>query len=59
MENKTVWILGKGPQKEILRLPEPTTETLVHWIRVRGDSQGAMFVNTHRSGKDKWLLALV
>ena len=56
LEAGTVEILGKGrTQKERLTIPEPTRETLAHWLEARGTEDGPLFVNFDRAGKGKRL----
>lgn len=52
LESRIVHVMGKGnSQKEILTMPRPTNDAVAEWVKVRGDSPGALFVNFHRSEK--------
>jgi integrase/recombinase XerC len=50
LERGTLRILGKGRlQKETLSLPTRTRKILSGWIAVRGESEGALFINFHHN----------
>jgi len=51
-ENDVLMVMGKGrSQKIALSVPEPTKKALLHWIGIRGEVDGPMFVNFDHAGK--------
>jgi integrase/recombinase XerC len=52
LEGRRIQVKGKGrSEKEILALPESTVAVLQDWIRVRGELNGALFINFDRAKK--------
>ncbi len=52
LESRKIKVKGKGKvEKEILALPESTTNALREWIDVRANSDGPVFINFDRAKK--------
>jgi integrase/recombinase XerC len=52
LAGRTVTIIGKGRlEPEAYTLAEPTAEALRRWLAVRGDDEGALFINYDRARK--------
>jgi len=52
LERKTISVLGKGKtQKVKLSLPEKTVNSLLEWLKARGESPGLLFFNLDRAKK--------
>ena len=52
VETGTLAVLGKGRAEKVrLTLPEPTKQTLVRWLTVRGLKHGPLFPNRDRARK--------
>ena len=50
-----VWIMGKGRlEKEALTLPQPTLESIIKWVQIRGTQAGPLFYSLDNgSGKNQ------
>ena len=53
-----IWILGKGrTEKEALSVPTDTLSSLIDWLKVRGEWEGAAFVSFRKAAMTKRALS--
>jgi len=56
LDRHTIRVLRKGKtEKTLLDLPKPTEKALGDWLEVRGEEEGALFINFDRAGKGRRL----
>lgn len=54
LESGKISVLGKGKkQRQELDLPDSTLQTLINWIKVRGNQPGPLFVTLHHGYQDE------
>jgi integrase len=51
LDERRIWVLGKGGRERDAWLPPGGVEALRAWLRVRGDAPGPLFVPLSRTGR--------